>query len=85
MEEEELLLPVLVVGVVPAPPGLACSPAQVNLPLMTLLAPERDLKVLHALEMSPEDCRLKAPRISAMAGRETLYCGQHSCSGGEMS
>jgi len=64
------------VDVLPDPPGLLWSPAHVNLPLMTLLAPASALKVLQALEISFELCMLKAPLQSERDGSVTLYYGQ---------
>lgn len=74
VEEELEELPVLD-GVEPCPDGLACSPAQVKVPLMTLLLPARDWKVEQSSVMSAEDWRLKAPRTSLRDGRVTLHEG----------
>lgn len=71
MEEEELEEAVPVAEE-PSLEGLDCSPAQVNLPLITPSDPERALKVEQLESMSAEDWRLKAPRMSLMAGRVTL-------------
>ncbi len=73
LEEALLPLPELVPGErVPVPPGLDSPPEQVYVPLITLLLPERGWKWLQELEMSLVDWRLKAPRISEIAGRDTL-------------
>jgi len=54
------------------PPTEAWDPAQVNLPLMTLLEPFSALKVEQELVMSENDWMLKAPRLSLSAGSVTL-------------
>jgi len=73
LEEALLPLPELVPGdSVPVPPGLDSPPEHVYVPLITLLLPERGWKWLQELEMSLVDWRLKAPRISEIAGRDTL-------------
>lgn len=52
---DELALPLAeLLGVVPDPAGLETSPAHVNVPLMAALEPERALKVLQSLVISPE-------------------------------
>lgn len=69
VDEELELEPV---GVVSAPPGLDWLPAHWNLPLMTLLLPERDLKCVQTSSMLLSDWMLKAPRTSLRLSRETL-------------
>ena len=68
----EELEPLPPVAVVLALPGLVREPLHWYLPLMTSDGPCMSLNTSQELVMSAVDWRLKAPRLSLRAGRETL-------------